>query len=210
MYPIAVRDGGDASIQRNMKYLKNVGATLFTLSATLIIVGQYVPNFRRATYESPFLTLDGYRMYPETSFEFTWGTLGKDLLWIVLAAKMLDQDTTTAAKPSDLGGFMVRVASRMSRTSLTMYLLHHAVIFAVIRGREWWEEEEYNNYYSNIFPENPLWSVFCGLTMLVASQFLFAWMERRKIPMIENLVRWFCEPTTTVPPKRNKAFVKVD
>jgi hypothetical protein len=77
-----------------------------------------------------------------------------------------------------------------------MYLLHHIVIFMVIRGLEWWEGEDFDEYHGDVFAENPMYSIYIGLTFFVVSQYLLCWMDRKKIPMVESLLRWFCKATT--------------
>ena len=139
--------------------------------------------------------LDGYGMELGASFEYIWGSLGKDLIWIVLAKRIFDT-AATAKDRSSVKSTFVSVASQMSRTSLTMYILHHAVIFMVIRGLEWWEDEDFDEYHGDVFAENPMYSIYIGLTFFVVSQYVLSWMEQRKIPMVESLLRWFCKATT--------------
>mmetsp|Transcript_18876 Transcript_18876/g.45586 ORF Transcript_18876/g.45586 Transcript_18876/m.45586 type:complete len:558 (+) Transcript_18876:360-2033(+) len=181
-------------VQMAMKYILRIGLFLVTMSASLIIYGKMDPSIVKRTHQWRWLMLDGYGMELGASFEYIWGSLGKDLVWIVLAKRMFDAPSTSGG--SNVKSTFVSIASQMSRTSLTMYILHHVVIFMVIRGMEWWEDEDFDEYHGDVFAENPMYSIFIGLTFFASSQYVLSWMEQKKVPMVESLLRWFCKATS--------------
>ena len=186
----------DETVQVAMKYILRVGLFLVAMSASLIVYGKMDPSIVKRSHQWRWLMLDGYGMELGASFEYIWGSLGKDLVWIVLAKRIFDTAAKATNRSSSIKSTFVSIASQMSRTSLTMYLLHHAVIFMVIRGLEWWEDEDFDEYHGDVFAENPMYSIYIGLTFFVVSQYVLSWMEQEKIPMVESLLRWFCKGTT--------------
>mmetsp|Transcript_18877 Transcript_18877/g.45591 ORF Transcript_18877/g.45591 Transcript_18877/m.45591 type:complete len:540 (+) Transcript_18877:360-1979(+) len=188
------KSSSDESVQMAMKYILRIGLFLVTMSASLIIYGKMDPSIVKRTHQWKWLMLDGYGMELGASFEYIWGSLGKDLVWIVLAKRIFD--TATTSDGSNVKSTFVSIASQMSRTSLTMYILHHVVIFMVIRGMEWWEDEDFDEYHGDVFAENPMYSIYIGLTFFVGSQYVLSRMEQKKLPMVESLLRWFCKATS--------------
>jgi uncharacterized membrane protein len=156
-----------------------LGAGLILLSVVLVCVRSILPD------PVPDTLLTGWTMFP-ASVEYVTGMLGFVLLSLAGLHVWLDRRQLLAHYPG-----VVRVAETMSRYSLTIYVLHHAVhlwplwIYGAVVG------EEPTQFWHNALPVEV--SVVLAIVCLVVCYFLFRWMSRVEWPCIESIMRWVCD-----------------
>lgn len=181
-YSVGTITFGEKSEQANSVALRNTfccGVTLMLL-ATAAVTTRYFWADR-----FPDTWPNSWTMFPP-SIEYTTGTIG----W-VMSAFSACYWVFDLKLPADRLGHVRRLAERFSRRSLTAYLLHHVVhlwplwLFAVSQGLEptyYWRE------VTNVY-----------IALLLAGGFLilcygfFVWLDRKKYPAVENLMRWLCD-----------------
>lgn len=157
--------------------LAGMGVCLLATSAALVLLSQ-------VTLTPEQHALLGRRdLYPPTT-AYTLSAIGIVLTLLGLLAATVDRPNPTPSRWRTL-------TTRFSRASFTLYLLHHLVhvwplwIVAEVQGRE----------------TTALWMNAMGQTeaLLLALLFvalcipLLGWMERRKIPSVEQLMRWVAD-----------------
>ena len=127
--------------------------------------------------------LGGRRMFPPTT-GYVLTSIGTVLLLLGLLARFVDRE---GAGPS----LWRTLTTRFSRASFTLYLLHHVVhvwplwILAIVRG------EETTLYWRNALDQPTALALAAAFLVLCVP--LLGFMERRRIPSVEQLMRWFAD-----------------
>jgi uncharacterized membrane protein len=156
-----------------------IGLLLMTLAAGAVVI-----RYLWAT-QFPTTWPDSWTMFPP-SIEYTTGTIGW-VLFAFSACYWLFDLTLSTNRLSRLR----KLTERFSRRSLTAYLLHHVVhlwplwIYAVWQGQE-------PTYYWRQATDLPTALVLAAVFLGLCDAF-FAWLDRRKYPACENLMRWLCD-----------------
>lgn len=152
--------------------------TAFVAAAGLALVARpYLPaDLRPGT--------SGWTMFPATT-AYLLGTLGGTILAASLLHRVLDQEGVRARH-----GFSDWAGS-ISRHSLSIYLLHHAIHIWPLWA---WGAAMHDNAASLWQKALPA-AVSLGLAavFLVGAAVLFRWMDKNRVPSIETLMRWLCD-----------------
>lgn len=167
-------DRADGSV----KPLVVVGS-LFVLLAVLCFAGH---RLLPAPLSTKLLT--GWTMFP-ASPQYVCGTLGGGLLAFAALHVWVDRRNLLAKLP-----WVTNAAGTMSRHSLGMYLLHHALhlwplwVFGAVAGddpTEFWRRA------------TPAWAAVALVPVCLSVCYgLFRTAERRKWPTVESFMRWLC------------------
>lgn len=168
----------DDRAEGSVKPLAVAGA-VFTLLAVMFEVGH---RLLPAPVSTKLLT--GWTMFP-ASPEYVCGTLGGSLLAFAGLFVWVDRRNGLAKLPR-----VTSVAGTMSRHSLSMYLLHHALhlwplwVYGAVAGDEptaFWRQAM------------PAWAAVALVPVcLVVCYGLFRAAERWKWPTVEGFMRWLC------------------
>lgn len=125
----------------------------------------------------------GWTMFP-ASMAYCIGTAGTVAFAAAVLHPLLDGDR-------DRWAWLLDWATPLSRHALSMYLLHHLVHVwplwvwgAVTAG-------ETTALWQVAMP--PAASLALAAGFLVAASILLRWMDRRRIPSAESLLRWLCD-----------------
>jgi hypothetical protein len=129
--------------------------------------------------------LTGWTMFP-ASVEYMCGVLGMALILFAAGHKWVDRSQWLSRWPG-----LLRMAGRMSRHSLSLYLLHHLLhlwplwLYGIIVGSEptsFWRKA--------MSVEVSLWLAFgCFVAC-----YLFSWLaDRYRFPTAESVMRWLCD-----------------
>jgi uncharacterized membrane protein len=168
--------GGEARRQR-ARGLARLG--VLTLVAS-VLLRWGAPRVLTADGVAPLV---GWRMFPATT-QYTLQTIGQVLVLLGLLGRFVDGAGASKRGWRELVGLF-------SRSSFTLYVLHHLVhvwplwIAAEAKGLEtthFWRESVSREA-----------SVGLALAFLVACVPLLRWRERRRVPSLEQLMRWFAD-----------------
>jgi uncharacterized membrane protein len=157
------------------------------LFGSLFVIVSLVCRSAHAWLPAPLSTsvLTGWTMFP-ASVEYMFGVIGIALLLFAAGHKWVDRSQWLARWPG-----LLRMAGRMSRHSLSLYLLHHVVhlwplwISGILAGTG----------------PTSLWRKAMTVEVSLALAFacfvacyLFAWLaERYRFPTAESVMRWLCD-----------------
>lgn len=157
--------------------LAGLGAALVAASATLTWIGE-------ASLTPEQHALLTYReLYPPT-IPYALGAIGSVLALLGLLAASVDREGAPASRWRVL-------TTRFSRASFTLYLLHHVVHVWPLWVVAVWQGQETTVYWMNAMDQTT--------ALLLAALFtagcipLLGWMERRRVPSIEQLMRWLAD-----------------
>jgi uncharacterized membrane protein len=156
-----------------------LGFLLMLLAGAAVAVRFFFSDLFPATWPN------SWTMFPP-SLEYTTGTTGWNLFAFSTCYWLFD-----LTLPSEKLKRVRKLTEQFSRRSLTVYLLHHVVhlwplwIYAV------WQGQEPTVYWRQ--------ATDLGTALILAAIFilgcamLFTWLDRRKYPSVENLMRWLCD-----------------
>ena len=171
---VAFRDDGRASVRP----LAVTGAVFLALAVLAEVAYRFLPP--------PLSTkvFTGWTMFP-SSPEYVFGTLGGALVGFAALHELIDRRDWLKRVPA-----VTAVAGTMSRHSLSMYLLHHALhlwplwVCGAVFGDDptaFWRQAM------------PAWVALALVPpCLVACYLAFAAAERWKWPSAESFMRWLC------------------
>ena len=125
----------------------------------------------------------GWTMFP-ASTAYCLGTAGTVTLAVAVLHPFLDGQR-------DRQGWLLDWATPLSRHALSMYLLHHGVHVWPLWVWGAATTGEATALWQVAMP--PAVSITLAAGFLVATAMLFRWMDRRKIPSAESLMRWLCD-----------------
>jgi uncharacterized membrane protein len=170
-----------------------VGLLLIGL-ATAIILLRYLQVITLPTDNSLRLTgittVNGFKlwtMFP-ASPEYVAATLGIAISALALMHRWIDlPQRLTKDHPVTI------VTSTFSGHSLSIYILHHAVHLWPMWIYGLWQGKEMTFYWKTLLGDATLLAWSLGLAFLVPCYFLFRWIDRRKLPTFESVMRWACE-----------------
>ena len=154
-----------------------LGSALVAAAALTLLLRPYLPaDLRPGT--------SGWTMFPAAT-TYVFGTLGVTILATTILSRIADHDG--AASRPGAGAW----AGAISRHSLSIYLLHHAIHIWPLWA---WGTAMHDNataLWQRALPA----SVSLGLAavFLVSAAVLFRWMDRNRVPSIESLLRWLCD-----------------
>ena len=151
----------------------------------LLIVGSFLLRWgaTRVLRVDAVALLTGWRMFPPT-MQYTLQTLGQVLLLLGLLARYADREGVGDGGWRGLVGLF-------SRSSFTLYVAHHLVhvwplwIAAEVQGLET------THFWRGAMGREA--SVGLALAFLIACVPLLRWRERRRVPSLEQLMRWFAD-----------------
>ena len=126
----------------------------------------------------------GWTMFPAAT-AYVFGTLGITILAATILHHVVDRDDACPCPG------IAAWCGAISRHSLSIYLLHHAIHIWPLWA---WGAAMHDN-------ASALWqralpaTVSLGLAaaFLVGAAVLFRWMDRKRKPSIESLLRWLCD-----------------
>lgn len=173
---------GDKTDQPNTTVLLRTCAFGFALMcvaacavATRYLFAEYLP----ATWPN------SWTMFPP-SVEYTTGTIG----WVLFAFSgcywLVD-----LKMPVERLRLLRKVTEQFSRRSLTAYLMHHVVHLWPLWLYAVWQGQETTFYWRQATDLNT--ALILAAAFLVACYAFFSWLDRRKYPAVENLMRWLCD-----------------
>ncbi len=131
------------------------------------------------------LWLPRWSMFPAS---LSYMTAAPGIIVLLLTTLHVLLDERAAIKLPD---WLLSRAQRFSRYSLTIYLLHHVAHLWPLWMYGLWKTGEPSVYWGQALS---WWPAFLlSVVFLLLSDRLLHWIERRRIPTIENLMRWLCE-----------------
>ena len=158
--------------------LAGLGAALLAVGGLMLVVADSVP-----AAATPFLA--GWRMYPP-SWEYVLVTLGSILLLLWLAHGWFD-------RPHTRGGLLIQLATRASRLSLTIYIVHHVVHLWPLWGLAAWRgSSELTEIWRNAMAL-PGAMILAALFVLAGIGYLIWNPNSRNRYSIEYWMRWLCD-----------------
>lgn len=126
---------------------------------------------------------EAWTMFP-ASTAYVLGTLGGVVLALVGLHRLLD-----GARPRYRG--LVAWAAPLSRHSLSIYLLHHAVHVWPLWAVGMATSGEPTALWQVAMPIG--WALGLAAAFLVGAAVCCRWAERRGVPTVESLMRWICD-----------------
>ncbi len=166
---------------RRISWCAKLGAALLATSLAALALEALWPDLR-AGFVGRWL--GGWTNYPATP-EFVTGTLGVTLLFFAAAWLWLDSPRAEARPRLSVW------IGRYSRHAFTLYVLHHVVHLWPL----WWlamaRGEETTQYWQQALAAGP--ALALALAFLILCAPLLAWMDRRRVRGIEDLMRWICD-----------------
>ncbi len=135
----------------------------------------------------------GWTMFP-ASTTYILGTLAIGLLLLGGLHGLVDTPVTGSERqpprvkvPSEVTAFF----NRVSRHSLSIYLLHHVVHIWPLWIYGWTRSGDPTAHWQTLMPA---WaSALLGLLFFAACGPLFTWIDRRGLPTAESVMRWVCD-----------------
>ena len=124
-----------------------------------------------------------WTMFP-ASPAFIAGTMGFVLLAIVTTRFLID------LFPGAWISAKVWVTT-LSRHSLSIYLLHHIAHLWPLWLFGIWNGQQPTEFWQNA--TSPAISLGLAIVFIFAAAFLFRWIDQRKVPTMETLMRWLCD-----------------
>jgi uncharacterized membrane protein len=169
----------EAVRQRRLMRMSGLGVGLMALSAVALTLRLGYPETFPTTWPAP------WTMFPP-SLEYCVGTVGWTLAALGLTHWLFDQKLSpTAWNP------LRKFTERFSRRSLTAYLLHHIVHLWPLWLYAVWQGQEPTFYWRQAM--SIPWAVGLAAIFLLACHALFVYADRRRLPAVENLMRWLCD-----------------
>jgi uncharacterized membrane protein len=124
-----------------------------------------------------------WSMFP-ASTAYLCGTLGAVLLALSLLHPLLDG-------PSPRADWLVRWAGPLSRHALSIYLLHHAVHVWPLWAAGLATSGEPTALWQVAMPITA--AIALAFAFLAAAAVVFRWLDGRRVPTPESLMRWLCD-----------------
>jgi len=156
-----------------------VGFALMGLAALAVATRYLLADQFPATWPK------SWTMFPP-SLEYLTGTIGWVLFAFGGAYWLVD-----LKMPPDSFKSLRNVTEQFSRRSLTAYLLHHVVHLWPLWLYAVWQGQEPTYYWRQATDLST--ALFLATLFLVAYALFFSWLDRRKYPAVENLMRWLCD-----------------
>lgn len=141
--------------------------------------------------------LGGWTTY-QLSFPSCIGKTGRVLMWFGIVSYVVDfrrhkkGATIADVTASRTTSLLDCIVGRYSKAPLTIYFLHHAVIFWPLRfvgwlydTDDWWEE-----YATDVLEE---WQATAlGFFFIFLVYFFIGWIDQWHLPRIEHVMQWLC------------------
>jgi len=128
-------------------------------------------------------TSRAWTMFP-ASTAYVLGTLGGVILVLAVLHRLLDGPV-----PRCRG--LVSWARPLSRHSLTLYLVHHAVHVWPLWAAGFATTGDPADYWQVAMPVK--WAIGLAALFLAAAAVVCRWADRRRLPTVEALMRWLCD-----------------
>jgi uncharacterized membrane protein YeiB len=125
----------------------------------------------------------GWTMFP-ASTAYCVGTLGTVTLAAALLHPLLDGER-------DRWAWLLQWATPLSRHALSIYLLHHAVHIWPLWAWGAATSGETTGLWQVAMP--PAAALGLAAAFLVVAAILFRWIDQRRMPSAESLMRWVCD-----------------
>lgn len=125
----------------------------------------------------------GWTMFPPST-AYVAGTLGTATLAVALLHRLLDDGR-------DRWEWLLEWATPLSRHALSMYLLHHVAHVWPLWAWGMATTGEATALWQVALP--PVAALTLAVAFLVIATTLFRWMDRRRVPSAESLMRWVCD-----------------
>ena len=125
----------------------------------------------------------GWTMFP-ASTAYCLGTLGTVTLAAAALHRVLDGG-------GQRWGWLLAWATPLSRHALSMYLLHHVVHVWPLWAWGVVTSGETTALWQVVMPPAASFALAAGF--LVAAAWLFRWLDQRRMPSAESLMRWVCD-----------------
>lgn len=125
----------------------------------------------------------GWTMFPASS-AYVLGTLGGVILTLTALHRLLDGPV-----PRCRG--LVNWARPLSRHSLSLYLVHHAVHIWPLWVAGFATTGDPAEYWQVAMPVR--WAIGLAALFLAAAAVVCRWADRRRLPTAEALMRWVCD-----------------
>lgn len=158
-----------------------VGCTLGLLA---IVCGAGLVALNRGGVLATRLDPGGWTMFPPT-MAYLLGTIGIGIVALTLLHASVD--TVSVAVNARLQA----VCGTISRHSLSIYLLHHVVHVWPLWVYGLAFAGEPTAFWQTALPVGT--AVLLALLFLASCYPLFAWVERRRLPTVESVMRWLCD-----------------
>lgn len=150
-----------------------VGIALVAASAAALLARPFAPT-------SLTSGAGGWTMFPATT-PYLLGTLGVAILAVTILKRLVDQRTTVVST----------WAGAVSRHSLSIYLLHHAIHVWPLWAWGAAVHDDATALWQRALPAAA--SLGLAVVFLAGAAVLFRWMDRHRVPSIEALMRWLCD-----------------
>lgn len=125
----------------------------------------------------------GWTMFPPST-AYVAGTLGVVMIGTSYLHRIVDGD-------SGRWRWLLKWATPLSRHALSMYLLHHVIHVWPLWAWGAATAGEATALWQVAMP--PAASLGLAAVFLVAAAILFRWLDQRRIPSVESLMRWVCD-----------------
>lgn len=125
----------------------------------------------------------GWSMFPPST-AYVLGTVGTVMLALAAAHRLLGERPQRCRRLMDW-------AEPLSRHALSIYLLHHAVHLWPLWAVSLATTGEITSLWQRAMPVG--WSIGLAGAFLVSAAVLFRWVDRRRLPTPESLMRWLCD-----------------
>lgn len=150
-----------------------IGIVLVAASAAALTAPSFIPALLPAGSGR-------WTMFPATT-PYLLGTLGAAILALSLLHRLVDHHA----------GVVATWAGAISRHSLSIYLLHHALhVWPLWIGGSVLHDDA-TALWQRALPATT--SLGLAVAFLVCAAMLFRWMDRNRVPSIETLMRWLCD-----------------
>jgi hypothetical protein len=141
--------------------------------------------------------IGAWRSWPYETLEHALVSMGRSLLYVVVATKMFDGDDAESVELS-LRRSIRDFFSVYGRFSLTLFPLHHAFIYGILAIGGYTTGESYQAMFEHMFELKT--SLLLGAVFLFVVYELCLWLERESIPTLEHLQRLLCNSRLTLAP----------
>lgn len=135
----------------------------------------------------------GWTMFP-ASPTYIAGTLAAAFFLLGALHRLVDVPPTGSARQTPQVTVAPRITAffnRMSRHSLSIYLLHHVVHIWPLWVYGVTHSGEPTEIWQSLMPT---WaSGLLGVAFFAACEPLFTWLDRRGLPTAESVMRWICD-----------------
>jgi uncharacterized membrane protein len=170
-----------------------IGLALIGLATTLILLRYYGvinSSLQLNTDRNNSTTISGFKlwtMFP-ASPEYVVATLGIAISALALLHRWIDlPQRFTKDHPVTI------ITSTFSGHSLSIYILHHVVHLWPMWIYALWQGQEITSHWGTILKGQTLVAWGLAILFLIPCYFLFRWIDRRKLPTFESVMRWVCE-----------------